>query len=58
MFSFNTPYGACSACHGLGFKQEFDPDLIIPNKDISLMEGAVEVWNSIDVLEADSPSSF
>jgi excinuclease ABC subunit A len=48
MFSFNTPYGACSACHGLGFKQEFDPDLIIPNKDISLMEGAVEVWNSID----------
>lgn len=48
MFSFNTPYGACSACHGLGFKQEFDPDLIIPNKDISLMEGAIEVWNSID----------
>jgi len=48
MFSFNTPYGACPACHGLGFKQEFDPDLIIPNKDISLIEGAVEVWNSID----------
>ncbi len=48
MFSFNTPYGACPACHGLGFKQEFDPDLIIPNKDASLMEGAVDVWGSID----------
>ncbi len=46
MFSFNSPYGACPSCHGLGFKQEFDPDLIIPNKDLSLVEGAVDVWNS------------
>jgi excinuclease ABC subunit A len=46
MFSFNSPYGACHSCHGLGFKQEFDPDLIIPNKDLSLIEGAVDVWNT------------
>lgn len=46
MFSFNSPYGACPSCHGLGFKQEFDPDLIIPNKDLSLVEGAVDVWNT------------
>lgn len=45
MFSFNSPYGACPSCHGLGFKQEFDPDLIIPNKDLSLIGGAVDVWN-------------
>jgi excinuclease ABC subunit A len=45
MFSFNSPYGACPSCHGLGFKQEFDPDLIIPNKDLSLLGGAVDVWN-------------
>ncbi|NPV50824.1 MAG: excinuclease ABC subunit UvrA [Candidatus Methanofastidiosum sp.] len=45
MFSFNSPYGACPSCHGLGFKQEFDPDLIIPNKDRSLIGGAVDVWN-------------
>lgn len=46
MFSFNSPYGACHSCHGLGFKQEFDPDLIIPNKDLSLIDGAIDVWNT------------
>lgn len=46
MFSFNSPYGACHSCHGLGFKQEFDPDLIIPNKELSLLEGAIDVWRS------------
>lgn len=46
MFSFNSPYGACHSCHGLGFKQEFDPDLIIPNKELSLLEGAIDVWGS------------
>ncbi len=44
MFSFNSPYGACPACNGLGIKLEFDPDLIIPDKSKSLREGAVEVW--------------
>ena len=41
MFSFNNPYGACSTCHGLGYEMEFDPDLIIPNKKLSILEGAI-----------------
>jgi len=44
MFSFNSPYGACPTCDGLGTRLEFDPDLIIPDKDLSLREGAVDVW--------------
>ena len=43
-FSFNSPHGACSACTGLGYKLEVDPDLVIPNKNLSLMEGAVVPW--------------
>ncbi|MDD4955257.1 MAG: excinuclease ABC subunit UvrA, partial [Candidatus Omnitrophica bacterium] len=45
MFSFNTPYGACPVCHGLGTKPEFDIDLIIPDRKKSLEEGAIEVWH-------------
>ncbi len=41
MFSFNAPYGSCSECMGLGFKLEPDPDLIIPDSDLSISEGAV-----------------
>ncbi len=44
MFSFNNPYGACPSCLGLGVKEYFDPDLIVPNKDLSLREGAVVPW--------------
>lgn len=40
-FSFNTPHGACSDCQGLGTKMEIDPDLLIPNKNLSLEQGAV-----------------
>ena len=43
-FSFNSPHGACQACTGLGFKLEVDPDLIIPNKSLSLAEGAITPW--------------
>ena len=43
-FSFNSPYGACSACNGLGTKLEFDPDLIVPDKAKTLREGAIEAW--------------
>ncbi len=43
-FSFNTPHGACPACTGLGRKLEIDPDLVIPNKELSLAEGAVQPW--------------
>ena len=43
-FSFNSPHGACSACTGLGYRLEVDPELIMPNKDLSLSEGAVVPW--------------
>ncbi|MCM8795248.1 MAG: excinuclease ABC subunit UvrA [Candidatus Omnitrophica bacterium] len=44
IFSFNSPYGACPDCNGLGTKLEFDPDLIIPDKDKSINEGCIEPW--------------
>ena len=44
MFSFNAPHGACPECNGIGAKMEIDPDLIIPNKNLSLNEGAVTPW--------------
>ena len=49
MFSFNNPYGACPTCTGLGSQRKVDPDLIIPNKDLSILEGAITAsgWNNI-----------
>ena len=47
LFSFNAPYGACSECDGLGMKLEVDPDLIVPDKQLSLNEGALVPWNPI-----------
>jgi len=44
VFSFNSPYGACTACSGIGTKLEMDPDLVIPDKSKSLREGAIEPW--------------
>jgi excinuclease ABC subunit A len=46
LFSFNSPFGACPACHGLGAKLEFDPELVVPNKDLSLNEGAIKPWRT------------
>jgi len=43
-FSFNSPYGACSRCDGLGNKMEIDPDLVVPDKSKSIREGAIEPW--------------
>jgi excinuclease ABC subunit A len=43
-FSFNSPHGACRQCSGLGMRLELDPDLIIPNKDLSLAQGAIQPW--------------
>jgi excinuclease ABC subunit A len=43
-FSFNNPHGACPTCTGLGFKLEVDPDMVIPNKELSLADGAVQAW--------------
>ncbi len=45
MFSFNNPHGACPECDGLGAKMDIDPDLVIPNKDLSIREGAVKPWS-------------
>ena len=44
IFSFNGPYGACPNCSGLGNKLEFDPDLIIPDRNLSIAEGALAPW--------------
>jgi len=44
LFSFNSPYGACKSCDGLGTILEFDPDLIVPDKTVSLEHGAIEAW--------------
>ncbi len=46
IFSFNSPHGACDVCHGLGTKLEIDPDLVMPNKSLSLSEGAIMPWSS------------
>jgi len=48
MFSFNNPFGACPACSGLGSLMRIDPDLILPNRELSLHEGAIRVsgWDS------------
>ena len=43
-FSFNSPHGACPACTGLGVKLEVDPDLLIPNRQLSIAEGAIHPW--------------
>ena len=45
LFSFNNPFGACHDCNGLGNKSYFDPEMIIPNQNLSLAEGAIEPWN-------------
>ena len=49
MFSFNNPFGACPTCTGLGSQLKVDPDLIIPNKELSILEGAITAsgWNNI-----------
>ncbi len=44
LFSFNSPYGACASCDGLGNCQEVDPDLVVPDKTKSLREGAIVAW--------------
>ncbi len=46
-FSFNSPYGACPVCEGLGAMEEFDPELVLPNPDLSLAQDAIEPWKGI-----------
>ena len=54
-FSFNNPFGACPVCYGLGYKMEFDENLMIPDKNLSIAEGAIQVmgWQS-----CTDPSSY
>lgn len=54
-FSFNNPFGACPTCYGLGYKMEFDEDLMIPDKSLAISEGAIQVmgWQS-----CTDPSSY
>lgn len=47
-FSFNNPEGACEKCSGLGVTLEFDPELVIPNKNLSLAEGAIRPWSKMN----------
>jgi excinuclease ABC subunit A len=44
LFSFNSPYGACPACTGIGFMREVDPERVVPNPDLSILEGALAPW--------------
>ena len=50
MFSFNNPFGACENCTGLGVFQKIDPELLIPNTDLSIRQGAIKApgWNTLD----------
>ncbi|MCL5058643.1 MAG: excinuclease ABC subunit UvrA [Actinobacteria bacterium] len=56
LFSFNNPFGACPACTGLGVKQEIDPDLLIPDREKTIKDGAIQGWmrsmNAYSILEA------
>ncbi len=45
-FSFNSPYGACPTCEGLGRRVEFDPDLVLPDRSLSLAKGAIAPWKN------------
>ena len=47
MFSFNSPYGACPTCNGLGTKMEIDPDLVVPDKTLPLSQGALVPWGQL-----------
>lgn len=60
MFSFNNPSGACPDCTGLGVKMIFDEDLVVPNKELSINQGAINVhgWNSIGSENSMSNSVF
>jgi excinuclease ABC subunit A len=50
-FSFNSPFGACPDCHGLGTRMEVDPDLVVPNPAATLGEGAIQPWSGAHVAD-------
>ncbi|WP_191480225.1 excinuclease ABC subunit UvrA [Nocardioides ochotonae] len=50
-FSFNSPFGACPSCHGIGTRMEVDPDLVVPDPRATLGEGAIQPWSSAHVAD-------
>lgn len=57
-FSFNHPLGMCPSCHGLGRKLELDPDLIVPNHDLAVVDGAILPWKNVFDDDNDSYSAY
>ena len=53
-FSFNSPYGACPVCEGLGVRDQFDPSLVIPKEEFSIDDGAIEAWKGASAKVAKS----
>ena len=53
-FSFNNPFGACPDCLGLGYRMEFDPELMIPDRNLSIMQGAIQVSGWQNCMQKDS----
>ncbi|MDD5426789.1 MAG: excinuclease ABC subunit UvrA, partial [candidate division Zixibacteria bacterium] len=49
MFSFNSPFGACKVCDGLGFKMEIDPKLVVPEPALSINDGAISPWGGVNM---------
>ena len=50
-FSFNSPFGACPVCHGIGTRMEVDPELVVPNPQATLGEGAIQPWSQAHVAD-------
>ena len=50
-FSFNSPFGACPECHGLGTRMEVDPELVVPDPQATLGEGAIQPWSQAHVAD-------
>ena len=51
LFSFNSPHGACDTCHGLGVITEVDPELVVPDQNLSIYDGAIKPWNMRPVID-------
>jgi len=49
LFSFNSPFGACQVCDGLGQKMEIDPDLVMPDRSLSISQGAIQPWGGVEM---------
>ena len=58
LFSFNSPVGACPNCDGLGFKRRINPDLLVPDQELSIKEGALRKWAKEDTMQMITLSSF